>query len=131
MLALLVCWDMLWSTFLVRSAGCTWTGSVKLCYDTTDVVLQLPQKSGKKEIKVNLTGIGRDRKARDEDQKVNGARTLSSLFTLILFYETQVGKLHTRCYFFCVCGRWGTLVVRKIMCPGHCWGPQRRDLAMR
>lgn len=56
---------------------------MKLSYDTTDGVLQLPQKSGKKEIKVNLTGIGRNRKTRGEDQKVNGARTLSSLFTLI------------------------------------------------
>lgn len=65
---------------------------MKLCYYTTDGVLQLPQKSGKKETEVNPTGIGRDRKTRGENQKINGARTLSSSFTLILFYKTQVLK---------------------------------------
>ena len=87
-LAVPVCKNMIRCTFLVTSTVCTWTGSMKLCYCTTDGVLQLSRKSGggkgKKENKVNLTGAGGDGKTRGEDRKINRTRTWSCLITVIL-----------------------------------------------
>lgn len=70
-----VCESMMQGTFLVRSAVCAWTGSIKWCCCTADGVLQLSQKSGgvkgKKESKVNPTGAEGHGKTRGEDGRWN------------------------------------------------------------